>query len=218
MTERSRIERFVRSARTLLTAQAAAAAGATALAVWAAVEVKGMVDAKEELAARVAELEQARPAGPLADPRAGPLEAPAEPLTQTVRPPVESGGTEEGGGSDDAKGPPPPPQCRALDGRAIDCVPPFRRFPNSAVCLDGNQQRMQCPPGVEEAVETPPPPPPPPERACRNALGRAVECVPPFRATPRAGFCLDGRMRLVRCPPGEPAREQQQESGRPPVD
>ncbi len=168
MSDPSRLARFVGSARRLLVFQLLASAGAVAVIGWAVVEVRGLVEENERLEARVAELEAVRPVMP-ADPigEAAPEAAPAPEVTApgvTVQP--ESGVhdvDQEDGQSVETTPPPPPPPppetCRALDGAEIDCVPPFRRFPNTSVCIDGNSQRMQCPKSVTETVSPPPPRP-----------------------------------------------------------
>jgi hypothetical protein len=83
----ARIARFVRAARSLLFMQLAAAAVALALSVWAVLAVRDLAAERDELRARVAQLETQRPAEVTAPtPQvAGPA---ASPLDSEVRPPV----------------------------------------------------------------------------------------------------------------------------------
>jgi hypothetical protein len=71
--------RFVRAAWTLLAFQLVAGAGATGVAIWAALKVQALIDQRDLLQERVAELEahrQAPPPEPLAEPE--PLPAPQQ--------------------------------------------------------------------------------------------------------------------------------------------
>lgn len=79
------VARFVRTARALLAFQLMAAAGAAALAFWAVIEVRDLVEERDALVARVAVMEAAR--------RVQPGEAPAlasEEPKAAVPPPVSS--------------------------------------------------------------------------------------------------------------------------------
>ena len=64
--------RFVRSAWTLLAFQFVAAAGAAAVAIWAATEVRSLVDQRDMLAARVETLEKTSPAADPSQPEQQP--------------------------------------------------------------------------------------------------------------------------------------------------
>jgi hypothetical protein len=46
--------------------------------------------------------------------------------------------------------PAPARDCRTVQGRAIVCVPPYRRTPVPGVCLDGNNRPMRCPPTARD--------------------------------------------------------------------
>lgn len=61
----SRIARFVSAARTLLMVQVLASLLAVGVAAWAFVEVRGLAVERDQLKARVAELEAGRPIAPL---------------------------------------------------------------------------------------------------------------------------------------------------------
>ena len=50
----------------------------------------------------------------------------------------------------------PERDCRSLEGRAIVCVPPFRRTPAPGVCLDANRRPMRCPASVRDPDRTRP--------------------------------------------------------------
>lgn len=172
--------RFVRTARRLLLFQVAASALAVGLAGWAMIEVADLVDERDRLAARVAELE--------AQPQADPL-YPAEL-------------------------PPPPP-----DITDLPVAPATPAAPPPPATAPSSQPPSPPPPPPSPSPPPAPPAPTPPlqVRDCTRVDGRAVVCVPPYRRTPVTGVCLDGRNRLIRCPPNvriEPAQEQQRQEPR----
>ena len=80
--------RFVRSAWTLLAFQFVAAAGATALAIWAATKVQALIDQRDLLQARVTALEARQaPATPPVEvePAPAPVIVPAQPVAPPPR-------------------------------------------------------------------------------------------------------------------------------------
>lgn len=187
----SRNLRFVRTAKRLLLFQVAASALAVGLAGWALIEVADLVDERDRLAARVAELE----AQPQADPLyPGDLPPPPDITDLSVAPPS-----------------PPPP---APPGAAPTPQPPAPPPSPPPAPPPPPPAPVPAPP---PPAPPPPPPPPSPARDCTRVDGRAVVCAPPYRRTPVAGVCLDGRNRLIRCPPNvriEPAQEQQRQEPR----
>lgn len=196
MNGEGRNARFVRTAKKLLLFQVAASALAVGLAGWAAIEVAGLVDERDRLAARVAELEARPPIDPLY-----PSEAPPPPPFAEPAAPVPAPGDP---GVVAPPAPPPPPS------------PSPSRPPPSSQQGDGTLGKPPAPPPgptpspPPPAPPPPPPPPPSPIRECTRVDGRAVVCVPPYRRTPVASVCLDGRNRLIRCPSSvriEPAPE-----------
>lgn len=84
----ARIGRFVRAARSLLLMQVAAAAVALVLGVWAVLAVRDLATERDELRARVAELETQRPAAPAAAAPSGPTGPAPSPLDTEIRPPA----------------------------------------------------------------------------------------------------------------------------------
>lgn len=88
MSERpgTNVARFVRSARALLAFQLIASAAAAALAFWAVVEVRALVEERDALVAQVARLEAARPIESGAAPAPMPEEPPA--VAPRLIPPV----------------------------------------------------------------------------------------------------------------------------------
>ena len=175
MSGRSRIERFVSSARMLLAAQVAAAAGAGALTVWAAVEVQAVIDDNERLAARLAELERSRPPAVTAEPLEAPPDFSPVPEVRTDPKEVAGGGPDV---VDNSLEETPAPGCADLQGQAVDCVPPFRATPVAGTCIDGMNRRIRCPEGVDLEDE----PPPSDGRRPLDAAGvtdRQIEARPP---------------------------------------
>jgi hypothetical protein len=181
--------RFVRTAKRLLLFQVAASALAVGLAGWAAIEVADLVDERDRLTARVAELEAVQLPPP--DPAYQVDEAPAPALTTEL--PTAPAPT-----------PPTPPR------DAKQPPPPQPPSPPPAPPPTPPPAPPPAPP-----PSPPPAPPPPPTGDCQRVDRRPVACVPPFRRTPASGVCLDGRNRLIRCPAGvprEPPREPRQKA------
>jgi len=83
----ARIARFVRAARSLLAMQLAAAALALALSLWAVLAVRELAAERDELRARVAQLETQGPTEAAA-PAAGTAGPAPSPLDTEVRPPA----------------------------------------------------------------------------------------------------------------------------------
>lgn len=83
----TRIGRFVRAARSLLLMQLAAAGIAVALSVWAVLAVRDLATERDELRARVAQLETQAPANG-GTPSQAPAGPSASPLDNEVRPPT----------------------------------------------------------------------------------------------------------------------------------
>lgn len=192
MNGEGRNARFVRTAKRLLLFQVGASALAVGLAGWALIEVAGLVDERDRLAARVAEFEhraQVDPLYPDAQPPVPDEVMPSPAVPAPTSAPAEIAPAPPPGPPRDSPPPPPPPP-PVPDPVPVPPPPP--------------------------PTPTPPPPPPSPARDCTRADGRAVVCVPPYRRTPVGGICLDGRNRLIRCPPGvriEPAQEPQDPQG-----
>ena len=106
------VARFVRSAWALLAFQLIASAAAAALAFWAVIEVRGLVGERDALAARVAELEAARPGPPAAAPaplpQAPPAAAPLPEAPRAAAPPsVPSVATRDAATADPVRAPRP---------------------------------------------------------------------------------------------------------------
>ena len=183
--------RFVRTAKRLLLFQVGAAALATGLAGWAALEVAGLARERDALAARVAELE-ARPLigayPPVYEPG-----APAPPTTATPAEPRPAPTT--AGSAIAPPGPPGSPTPAPTPPPGPTPIPPPGPTP---------------PPPPQPPA--PPPVPPSPPRDCQSVERQPIVCVPPFRRTPVPGVCVDGNNRPMRCPPGTPRapREEQQ--------
>jgi hypothetical protein len=166
MSDSPTIRRFVRSAWTLIAVQFVAGLGAAGVTIWAATEVRQLVNQRDLLMSRVTELEteQARRAAapvedipevtaepePLPD---GPLPAPA-PMPAPAPPPVAT--------------PPPPP----------------RRIPPPRVVRPN--QPVYTPP----VYYTPPPPPPPPPPPAVDDKP-PVNDDPPPRRRPRVRIPLE---------------------------
>jgi hypothetical protein len=133
--------RFVRAAWALLAFQFVAAAGALALAVWAAVKVQALIDQRDLLQARVTQLE-AHPApappppdaAPIADnvvmPSDVPVAVPAapEPAANAPSQPPRAPPRHEGPGVI-VHTPPPPPEIVETPQPPETYVPPPRRPP-----------------------------------------------------------------------------------------
>jgi hypothetical protein len=193
--------RFVRTAKRLLLFQVGAAALATGLAGWAALEVAGLVRERDALAERIAQLE----ARPLTGAYPSIYEPDAPP------PPADSAT-------------PPVSQAPAAAGPATTApAPPGTPAPVPTPVTDPPRGPPPPPPPVIVTVPPPPPPPTPPvppspPRDCQSVQRQPIVCVPPFRRTPVPGVCLDGNNRPLRCPPGtpRPPREQPQTDPRQP--
>ncbi|HEX8528261.1 hypothetical protein [Allosphingosinicella sp.] len=222
MSGGSRNERFVAAAKRLLTFQLVAAAGAAAVTGWAVLEVRDLVNERDSLAARVAELQGNLIAGNgvILPPEA------AAGLPETALPtPLSEGNTstppdaaDNRVGEDD---PPPPSRtsCELLDGTGSECALPLRRVTRE-VCLDVRDRRAFCP-DVPRNLPDPPddtgptntvvtPPPPQPARECQSVERRPIVCVPPYVRTPVPGVCIDGNRRPMRCPRGQRIEEPAQ--------
>lgn len=135
-----RIGRFLRAARSLLLAQAAAALLVLGLAVWAFVEVRELAAERDRLQSRVHQLEAKQPP---ADPLAGsppvlppeplpprPFESGAPPVAVPVPIPVEEPKTEEPAPKEQEAEPPPPaeeprtaPDCTGAAANSVRCRP-----------------------------------------------------------------------------------------------
>jgi hypothetical protein len=83
----ARIGRFVRAARSLLLMQLGAAVVAVVLGIWAVLAVRDMASERDQLRARVAELDSQRP-NPVNAPAAAPNGPTASPLDTEIRPPA----------------------------------------------------------------------------------------------------------------------------------
>jgi hypothetical protein len=203
MSAEGRNSRFVRTARRLLLFQVAASALAVGLAGWALIEVADLVDERDRLAARVAELEAVAPVDPVYQQDLAPAppltsEPPVMPIPQPSDSVVPA----------PAQPPPPPPRDGNPAPDPIKIAPPPPPPPAPA---------PPPPPPPPPAPPAPPPSPPPPTGDCQTVDRRQIACVPPFRRTPVPGVCIDGSNRPMRCPRGvriEPAQPPRQQPPR----
>jgi hypothetical protein len=211
MSAEGRNSRFVRTAKRLLLFQVAASALAVGLAGWALIEVADLVDERDRLATRVAELEAVPPVDPVYQRDL----APAPPLTS--EPPVMPIPQPSDSVVPAPAPPPPPPRDGNPAGDPIKIAPPP---PSPAPAPPAP------PPPPPPAPPAPPPPPPPPAGDCQTVDRRRIACVPPFRRTPVPGVCIDGSNRPMRCPrgvriepvqPAQPPRQQPNQQPTPGV-
>lgn len=167
MSNSPTIRRFVRSAWTLIAVQFVAGLGAAGVTIWAATEVRQLVNQRDLLMTRVTELEteQARrPAAPVEDipeVTAEPAPIPDGPLPAPVPVPA----------------PAPPPV-------AAPAPPPPRRIPPPRVV------RPTRPVYTPPVYYTPPPPPPPPPPEVEDKPP-VTDDPPPPRRRPRVRIPLE---------------------------
>jgi len=138
MTERGRIARFVRTARTLLLVQLAAALLAAIFALWAVVAVRDLAAERDRLRERVAELQtQSTTAAPLATETLGAGE-PVAPMVLPVAIPIAD----------------PLPETNTIlpeptlpDANVAAAPPPQTEAPPELDCTGANANQARCRPG-----------------------------------------------------------------------